>query len=321
MARPPIEEKENNGKLLTDDYFVYPHRSYGMDHERYQWSLLKDRKPVKWPSDKKIALWINIALEFFPLNMPSKPFKALGGTVTSYPDLRHFTLRDYGNRIGFFRVSNAIKSAGFKNVTVAFNSEVAQRYPYLVDHVNEKDWEIIGHGINMSHLSYTGLGYEQEEENISIAIDSLEKISNKKLRGWWSPGRSESWDTPDIIAKKGIEYFCDWINDDMPYQFNTSDGVMIAMPHQHWISDAMCYLHYKHKEQDFIDQAKDQFNFLLQETKKQGGRIMAITIHPWASGQPHRIKALEEVLNFFSESNDVWNASGYEIMKHWKEQQ
>ncbi len=321
MTRPPIEEKKNNGEKLSEDYFVYPHRSYGMDHDRYKWSILKDRNSVSWPSGKKIALWINISMEFFPLDMPSKPFKALGGTVTSYPDLRHFTLRDYGNRVGFFRVSDAIKSAGFEEVTIAFNSEVAEKYPYLINCANKKNWEIMAHGINMSHLSYSGLGQEKEEKNIEESILSLEKISGQKIKGWWSPGRSESWITPDILSKKGIEYFCDWINDDMPYDFKTNNGSLISMPHQHWINDAMCYLHYKHKEQDFIDQAKDQFNFLLNEASKYGGRIMAITIHPWASGQPHRIKALEEVLNYFSESKEVWNANGYEIMKTWKNQQ
>ena len=83
----------------------------------------------------------------------------------------------------------------------------------------------------------------------------------------------------------------------------------------------MCYLHYKHREEDFVDQVKDQFDHVYAESKNQGGRIMSITIHPWASGQPHRIKALEQALEYIGTHHDVWNATGVEIMEAWKDQQ
>lgn len=321
MARPPIEQIEDIGVSLDDSYLEYPHRSYGMDHDRYDWSLLHQRKPVQWPDGKKVALWINIALEFFPLDMPAKPFKALGGTVTSYPDLRHFTLRDYGNRIGIFRVADAIESAGINKVTVGFNSKVAERYPYLMNFVTSKGWEVMAYGVDMASLHYTGLDSKKEKAAVNESVSCLRKMSGQAVKGWWSPARSESWDTPDYIASEGIEYFCDWINDDMPYLFHTKLGDIIAMPHQHWIDDAMCYLHYKHREEDFVDQVKDQFDHVYAESKNQGGRIMSITIHPWASGQPHRIKALEEALWYIGTHNDVWNATGAEIMQAWKDQQ
>ena len=85
---------------LDDSYFDYPHRSYGMDHDFYDWSMLVDRKPVEWPGGNRLALWVNVALQFFPLNQRGKPFPPPGGMTTAYPDLRHFTLREYGNRVG-----------------------------------------------------------------------------------------------------------------------------------------------------------------------------------------------------------------------------
>ena len=321
MARPPIEQKEDTGEKLGAEYFEYKHRSYGMDHDRYDWSILPKRKKVSWPNNKNIALWINISLEFFPLDMPAKPFKALGGMVTSYPDLRHFTLRDYGNRVGIFRVVDAIESASIEKVTVGFNSKVAERNPYLIDFIKSKDWEILANGLDMSKLHYTGLDSNMEQEYVKKSLSLLREISGQPIKGWLSPGRSESWGTPEYIAAEGIEYFCDWINDDMPYKFKTKSGNLIAMPHQHWINDAMCYLHYKHREQDFVDQVKDHFDLLLSESQKMGGRIMTLTIHPWASGQPHRIRFLEEVLKYIGNHKDVWNATGYEIMKSWNNQQ
>lgn len=321
MARPPIEQLEDKGVALDNSYLEYPHRSYGMDHDRYDWSLLVNRKPVTWPNDKRIALWINVALEFFPLDTPSKPFKALGSTVTSYPDLRHFTLREYGNRVGVFRVADALESAGIDRVTVAFNSMAATRNPYLIEFAGRRQWEVMAHGVNMARLHYSGLDPEKEKLTIREALTTLRDMSGQPVRGWWSPSRSESWETPDHVAGEGIQYFCDWINDDMPYSFRTKFGDIVAMPHQHWLDDAMCYLHYKHSEQDFIDQVKDQFDHIYRESEGSGGRIMALTIHPWASGQPHRIAALEEALNYIGSHESVWNATGEEIMLAWKSQQ
>ena len=321
MARPPIEQKEVTGATIPSSYLEYEHRSYGMDHDRYDWSLLNRRKPVKWPNGARVALWVNVAFEFFPLDTPAKPFKALGGMVTSYPDLRHFSLRDYGNRVGIFRVMDALDAAGIAKVTAAFNSTVARRYPYLMDQVTGRGWEVMANGVDMAKLHYTGLDANEEQAQVKESLSTLREMSGQPVKGWLSPGRSESWDTPDYIASEGVEYFCDWINDDMPYPFRTKAGEITAMPHQHWIDDSMVWLHYKHKEQDFVDQVKDQFDFMYDESSREGGRIMAITIHPWMSGQPHRIKYLEEALNYVGKHADVWNATGYDIMQEWKNQQ
>lgn len=89
---------------ISNDYLVYSERGYGMDHDRYEWSMIPDRKPLIWPEEARVAVCVMVALEFFPLDQPAVPFKAPGGMVTPYPDLRHYTLRDYGNRIGFFRI-------------------------------------------------------------------------------------------------------------------------------------------------------------------------------------------------------------------------
>jgi allantoinase len=321
MARPPIEQKEVSGATVPDSYLEYAHRGYGMDHDRYDWSLLVRRKPVAWPNKARVALWVNVAFEFFPLDTPAKPFKALGGMVTSYPDLRHYSLRDYGNRVGIFRVMDALDAAGIDKVTASFNSKVAQRYPYLIDQVNERGWEVMANGVDMAKLHYSGLAADQEKAQVKESLSVLREMSGQPVKGWLSPARSESFDTPDYIAAEGVEYFCDWINDDMPYPFRTKSGEIVAMPHQHWIDDSVVWLHYKHQEQDFVDQVKDQFDLMYDEAGREGGRIMAITIHPWMSGQPHRIKYLEEALNYVGKHAGVWNATGYDIMQEWKKQQ
>ena len=141
---------------LPDAYLEYKHRGYGMDQDRYPWSQLRDRKPVQWPGGARIALWIIPALEWFPLNMKGVPFKPPGAMQTSYPDLRHYSLRDYGNRVGIHRIMDVLDKRQLK-ASVAVNAAVAQRYPTLLQECTRRGWEVIANGQDMDHLHHSGL--------------------------------------------------------------------------------------------------------------------------------------------------------------------
>ena len=110
--------------MISDDYLKYPRRRHGMDHDRYEWSMLHTRKKVAWPNGARIALWVTPALQWFPLDQQGKPFKPLGSLQTAYPDLRHYTLRDYGNRVGIYRIMKALGRHGIK-ASVPVNAAVA----------------------------------------------------------------------------------------------------------------------------------------------------------------------------------------------------
>ncbi|MDH3234936.1 MAG: polysaccharide deacetylase family protein [Alphaproteobacteria bacterium] len=304
---------------LPDDYLKYPKRGYGMDHDRYDWSILQKRPKIDWPNGARIAFWVVPALEFFPLNQPAQPFKAPGGMVTPYPDLRHYTLRDYGNRVGVFRVFKLLDKLGIK-ASVAVNSKIAERYPLLIDEVNARGWEIIANGVDMGRLHYGGLDPVAEQAQIQEAMAVLRAASDQAVTGWLSPAKSQSENTLDLIAAEGIEYVCDWINDDMPYEMTTKHGVIHSMPHAFEIDDQTIMGNYHHSEQQFVDQVCDQFDVLYRETETEGGRIMALTIHPWMSGQPHRIKFLEAALAHIMGHDGVWSTTGAEILAAFKAQ-
>ena len=305
---------------LGDDYLKYSKRKYGMDHDRYPWSILQKRKPVTWPGGARVALWVVPALEFFPLDQPAMPFRAPGGMVTPYPDLRHYTLRDYGNRVGVFRVFEVLDGLGIK-ASVAVNSKVAERCPFLINEIARRGWEIIAHGVDMGRLHYGGMDEAEEAAQVEESIGTLRKLSGQPVTGWLSPAKSESMNTLDLVAAADIEYVCDWINDDMPYPIKTKSGDIHSMPHSHEIDDQTIMLHYQHNEAEFVQQVSDQFRVLYSEAAEQGGRIMAVTIHPWMSGQPHRIKALERALAQVIEHDGVWSATGAEILAAFRAQQ
>lgn len=304
---------------MPPEYLQYRMRRYGMDHDRYDWSMLPRRKAVEWPNGARIALWVIPALEWFPIDMKGKPFKPPGAMQTAYPDLRHYTLRDYGNRVGIWRMMKSFERFGVK-VSAAMNAAVAARYPALLKACVDRGWEIVANGQDMDHLHYTGLPIEDEKRQIATTLDILRKASGQKIRGWLSPAKSQSNATLDLIAAAGVEYCCDWVNDDMPYAMRTGAGPLTAMPHPIDIDDYTILIQNHHSEDEFADQLCDHFDVLWDEAGRQGGRIMAISLHPWITGQPYRIGALEKALRHMTTRKGVWSATGSEILDCWKAQ-
>src|SRR5690606_1435323 len=177
---------------LTDDYFQYPHRGHRMDHDLYQWSDLFERKPVKWPGGARVALWVTPILQWFPFDAPATPFRAPGGLTMPYPDFRHYSSRDYGNRVGIFRILDVLKELNIP-LSVALIAVIARRYPTLVEALLEQDAELIAHGMDMGHLHYGGQPRDEEAQLIEQSLELLRTASGKDVKGWLSPGRSQSF--------------------------------------------------------------------------------------------------------------------------------
>jgi peptidoglycan/xylan/chitin deacetylase (PgdA/CDA1 family) len=305
---------------LPDDYVQYPKRGYGQDNDRYDWSILPRRKPVTWPNEATLAVFVTVALQFYPLDQKGVPFKVPGGMTMPYPDLRHFSLRDYGNRVGIFRIMDALDAFEMK-ASAPINAKVAERYPSLVKEVVERGWEVMGHGLHMDALHYTGLDPAAEEALVKQSLETLRRASGQAVTGWLSPAKSQSFNTPDILAANGIRYMCDWANDDMPYTFRTKNGDLLAMPHVDQQSDFTILLDMHHDEDSYVEQQIDQFETLYKESQTQGGRIMSLVVHPWLLGQPHRISAFEAVLAHIAPRKGVWVATGADILDVWAAQQ
>jgi len=300
-------------KALPQGYLSYSERRYGMDHDRYDWSMLENRQAVQWPGGKSLALWVNVPLQFFPLDQKGVPFKVPGGMTMPYPDLRHFSLRDYGNRVGIFRILKALDQHAVKP-SFAVNSRLAERAPYLVDLIKERGNDVICHGLHMDALHYSGQNIDEENTQIEQALESLRTLSGQDVKGWLSPAKNESENTPDLLVKNGIEYFCDWVNDDMPYEFRTEHGPLTAMPLSTELEDRFVIQNNFHSEESWCQQVMDACDFLLEESKANGGRILALNIHPWLMGQPHRIGFFEQALSYITSKPGVWSASPADIL-------
>jgi peptidoglycan/xylan/chitin deacetylase (PgdA/CDA1 family) len=291
-----------------------------MDHDRYAWSMLTDRPPVIWPNGKTLAVWVNVSLEHFPLNPTGKPVKLPGSMTMPYPDLRHYTLRDYGNRVGIYRFLRAFKELGVQ-ASFAVNAELAVRYPALLRALAEHGGEVLGHSWNMDTPHAGGLAERDEAALISRSLETLRAATGQPVKGWLSPGKLQSARTPELLHAHGVEYFADWVNDELPYAFRTAHGSLWAMPLATEIEDRFVVMDNQHSEESWSEQVKDACDLLLAESREQGGRLLSISLHPWVMGQPHRMKHLEAALAHVLAQPGVWNTQPGEILAAFAAQQ
>lgn len=298
---------------LERNHLEYPRRAHGMDHDRYAWSMLTDRPRVQWPQGKTLAVWVNVSLEHFPLNPVGKPVKLPGSMTMPYPDLRHYTLRDYGNRVGIYRFLNAFKRLGVQ-ASFAVNAELAVRYPALLRALAEHGGEVLGHSWNMDTPHAGGIAEADEAALIERSLGTLRAVTGQAVKGWLSPGKLQSPQTPELLHAHGVEYFADWVNDEMPYAFQTNRGPLWALPLTTEIEDRFVVMDNQHSEESWAEQVKDACDLLLAESREQGGRLLAISLHPWVMGQPHRMKHLEAALAYVLAQPGVWNAQPGEIL-------
>jgi allantoinase len=304
---------------LDLSYLAYPSRRRGMDHDLYSWSSLFDRAPVAWPSGAKVAVWVVVSLEWFPLIPTDKPFRAPGHMQTPYPDYRHYTVRDYGARVGMYRLLDAFAAIGAK-ISVAANAAVAERYPQLIEHVLAAGHEIVAHSTDMNGTIASGLAEEDERALIQQSRDVLAKAIGAPPRGWLSIARSESWNTPPLLAEAGFDYVCDWPNDELPYRMTTPAGGIVNLPLNHELSDRQVIGVQQQSADSYAQQAQDAFDWLEAEAGRCGGRMLPLHLTPYITGLPYRIGALEQLLSRLA-ARGAWFARGDEILDAWSAQQ
>lgn len=279
------------------------------EHGRFDYSPIVDRPKLEWPGGARVAVWLIPNLEHFHFNKPSASLNP--GLAALQPDVLNYAWRDYGARVGVWRLLDIIERHGFKG-TVALNSDVCRHYPRIIEAVRELRWELMGHGQNNSGL-LTFLDEAAEREAIGDTLSTIESATGQRPRGWLSPALSQSLLTLDILAENGVDYVGDWTNDDQPYPMKVKSGRMYAIPYSLETNDYAAFLNMYQSAEMFGRLLKDQFD-VLYEDGAATGRVMAICLHPFLSGHPHRAKYIDDALRHIASRQDVWLANGSEIM-------
>ncbi|MGP1281550.1 MAG: polysaccharide deacetylase family protein [Parasphingopyxis sp.] len=304
---------------LDPAYLDYPKRKRGMDHDHYPYSRFDTRPPVQWPDGKAVAIWPVISLEWFPITPSDDPFRAPGHMQTAYPDYRHYTAREYGTRVGLYRLLDAFESVGAR-IAVATNSAIAERYPETVEALVGAGHEIIAHSTDMNGTIASGLPEEEERALIAQSLDTLERVSGTRPRGWLSIARSQSFNTAKLLVEAGVDYMCDWVNDELPYRFATGAGDIVNIPLNHELSDRQIVNVQQQSADSYVRQMQDAYGWLAGEAESRGGRMLPMHLTPYIMGLPYRMDAFERLLRWLSEQPGAWFARGDAILDSWAAQ-
>ena len=294
-------------------------RRFGMDHEHYDWSPIVNRGVLRWPRNARVALCVIVNLEHMEWSPPSggfTPTLAGGLDRRPFPDYAQMSHREYGHRVGIFRVLDVLERHRIVP-TIAMDALTAENYPYLVSHCLKRGCEIMGHGVSVSRMITSEMTEEEEREYIKTSLDAIKRATGSAPSGWLGPEYAESARTPQLLAEAGVRYVCDWVNDEQPYPFKTSKGELVALPIMLEMDDVNA-LWDRHLTIDLYGELLKGCFETMQRDGAQNGRLLVLNLHPWLIGQPFRIGTLDDALGHMMRTQRVWAATGSEIVEWYR---
>jgi len=282
-------------------------------HGRFDYSPIAKRPKWDLPDGARIAVWVVPNVEHFHYDKPAMSLTPM--TAGLRPDVLNYAWRDYGARVGIWRIMEIMERQGFV-ATAAVNSEACQHYPAIIAEGNRLGWEWMAHGENNSSL-FTGMPEEAERPKIAGVLETITKVTGKKPRGWLGPALTETDNTLDLLAEAGIEYVADWCNDEQPYDLKTKHGPLVAIPYTLEIGDIPVFLQHGSSGEAFYRMIVDQFDVMYEEGKHQP-RVLALALHPFLVGHPFRARYLERALAHIRAHDGVWITTGSAIVDWYK---
>jgi peptidoglycan/xylan/chitin deacetylase (PgdA/CDA1 family) len=280
-----------------------------VEHGRFEYSAIGKRAPMKLPGGARVAVWVTPNVEHYHWDKQAISLTAM--TTRFQPDVLNYAWRDYGARVGIWRLFEIFERQGIV-ATAALNSECCEFYPEILREGNRLGWEWMAHGRSNS-LIINAESEEQERALIGAVLDTIERRSGKRPRGWLGPALTESHHTLDLLAEAGVGYVADWCNDDHPYRMKTRRGSIVAMPYTLEIGDIPVFMDQGGSGEDFYRLIVDQFDVLYQEGATNA-RILSIAVHPFLTGHAFRAKHFERALAHIKSHDQVWLATGSQIL-------
>jgi allantoinase len=260
--------------------------------------LFTERKPFTWPGGATLAVWIIPNVEIFLVNPDA-------------PDVPGYSWREYGMRVGLWRLADAMDNAGVRG-TVALNAAVCEVFPKAIEELDRRGWEMMGHNVTNSR-GLRNLPPDQENAIIQTTLQVISQTTGKPVRGWLGSGLAETFDTLDVLAAAGVRYTGDWNNDDLPVAMRVKSGAMHGMPYGNEVNDIR-FFGSGHTGEEYEQMLRDQFDWLYKDSQTLP-RVMGIPLHPFHIGQPLRTKYLAKALQHIKRHERVWFATGSEILE------
>ena len=285
------------------------------DPNLYDYWPYRDRPRIVWPGGRKLAFWIAPNIEFYEFEPPANPSRA--GWPRPAPDVVGYSQRDWGNRIGHWRLMELMDRYGLRG-SVSLNVAMCDHCPEIIEACNARGWEFFSHGIYNTRFSYN-MTEAQERAVLEDSIRTVEAATGQRIRGYLAPALTHTERTFDLIAEYDFWYTCDLFQDDQPQPLKTRSGRLISMPYSLEVNDVITYGALAMSPWRYADVLKRHFDQLLEEGA-ESGTVMCIPLHAYLVGQPHRIAAFEAALaHIAAHKDDVWFTTAADIAGHYRD--
>ena len=259
--------------------------------ERCVYSAIGERPRLALPDGARIVLWVIVNIEEWnPLEPMPRTVLTPPAGGSPMPDIPNWAWHEYGNRVGFWRMLEVLDRFQIRAV-LAINGGAIHAYGPIARAALERGWEFMGHGFGQKNMQKVS----DERADIAKTTDVIRVFSGSRPRGWLGPGLTETWETPDVLVEEGYEYVCDWVLDDQPVFLNTRSRPIVSIPYTQECNDVAMMLIQHHTASEYRDRAIDQFDQLYEDSH-DSARIMALVVHPYIMGAPHRLRYLREAL-------------------------
>jgi len=283
--------------------------------ERVTYSAIVDRPPLRLPDGARLVVWPIVNVEEWDINGPmARTVLPPPGGGSHIPDLPNWAWHEYGMRVGFWRLKAALDNLGI-TPTLSINGSVCLNYPRVAGAARDAGWEFMGHGF----LQQPAHILDDQKAMIAKTVETIRDFTGTPPLGWLGPGLTETWETVDLLAEAGIEYIADWVMDDQPYEIRTTAGPIVSLPYSVELNDIPMMMIQHHKASEFVDRVRDQFDRLYEEGAETA-RVMAIAVHPFISGTPHRIKYFETAFAHLADKPGVLFWTGKQILDWYRSQ-
>ena len=285
--------------------------------QRIGYLPLNNRPRIKWPHDARVAFWVVPNVEFYEYLPPPTPRQArhFDSPVFPAPDIQGNIRRDYGNRVGFWRMAKVLDQYRIR-CTVNINLAVLERFPEERDAMVERNWDFCCHAMYNSRDEPKGLSVEAQQAFVRECIASLKRTTGKQLKGFNVLSRA-TVELPDILAEQGLIYHADYLHDDQPTPIRVNKGKLVSIPYAGETNDSPITSRNRAWESDYLfEMVKDAFDRLYAEGA-DNGMVLCLALHPWCSGYPYRINYLERILDYVMSHDKVWQATADDIAEYY----
>ena len=276
--------------------------------DRIAYSPISGRPRLALPG-ARMAVWVIVNIEEWnPLETMPRTVLTPPAGGSPMPDIPNWAWHEYGNRVGFWRMLEVFDELAIPAV-LAINGSAIKTYEAISRAALDRGWEFVGHGFTQKNMQKV----ENEREDIVKTREAIRDFAGRPPRGWLGPGLTETWETPDVLVEEGFDYVADWVLDDQPVKLKTRTKPIVSVPYTQECNDVAMMLIQHHKASEYYDRAIDQFEQLYDDAARSA-RVMALVVHPYIMGAPHRLKYFRNALSRIRDHRDVLFWTGGEIL-------